>query len=470
MLMRNKYFLKLLSSHVLILILAFLLMGLIFSQFVRSYIFENKVEELNEYGQQILEDVSIHEESPQTFLNKYSKLLEARNIQYILFDSNADIIYPNVSMDPSIRLSQKEWDKLSKGESVTILHDIKRFDQEVSLVALPSMEGENITGGILLLSPISTSLKMIGQLNQYLLYTIAIAATAAIFLSLIFSRNLSTRVRAFRKATSMISSGDYNVHVPDDSKDDLGYLARDFNEMVVQLKKSHEEIERLENRRQKFLADVSHELRTPLTTISGLAEGIKNQLIPEGEVDKGMNLIDREAKRLIRLVNENLDYEKIRSNQLELHMIDIQAIEVFEVVSEQLLMQADEKNNQIYIEAADDIFIHADYDRLVQILINIVKNSIQFTENGWISMRAFENEHDICIEIEDNGMGIDPKEVDWIWERFYKADSSRTNSYFGEFGIGLSIVKQLVSLHNGKIDVQSEPNNGTIFRLFFPKK
>lgn len=170
-------------------------------------------------------------------------------------------------------------------------------------------------------------------------------------------------MRAFRKATSMISSGDYNVNVPDDSKDDLGYLARDFNEMVVQLKKSHEEIERLENRRQKFLADVSHELRTPLTTISGLAEGIKNQLIPEEEVDKGMNLIDREAKRLIRLVNENLDYEKIRSNQLELHMIDIQAIEVFEVVSEQLLMQADEKNNQIYIEAADDIFIHADYDR-----------------------------------------------------------------------------------------------------------
>lgn len=169
-------------------------------------------------------------------MNKYSKLLEARNIQYILFDSNADIIYPNVSMDPSIRLSQKEWEKLSKGESVTILHDIKRFEQEVSLVALPSMEGENITGGILLLSPISTSLKMIGQLNQYLLYTIAIAATAAIFLSLIFSRNLSTRVRAFRKATSMISSGDYNVNVPDDSKDDLGYLARDFNEMVVQLK------------------------------------------------------------------------------------------------------------------------------------------------------------------------------------------------------------------------------------------
>ncbi|MEX3714886.1 ATP-binding protein [Cytobacillus horneckiae] len=468
--MSNKYFYKLLSSHIMILVLAFLLIGLLFSQFVKNYIFENKVNELSEYGEQILLDVTLKSNDTEELLRKYSQLLDARKIQYILFDGNADIIYPNVLMDPSLRISQAEWKQLSTGESISIMHDIKRFDQEVTLVAMPYMQGGKISGGILLLSPISSSMQMIGQLNKYLFYTICISFTAAILLSWFSSINLSNRIRAFRKATSMISSGNYNVNVPDNKKDELGHLARDFNNMANKLKESNQEIERLENRRQKFLADVSHELRTPLTTISGLAEGIKNELIPEQEVEKGMTLIDREAKRLIRLVNENLDYEKIRSNQLHLYLIDIEVIEVFEVVSDQLLMQAEEKNNQIFIEAADNLTVKADYDRLVQILVNIVKNSIQFTENGWVSLRAIDQDECIQIEIEDNGIGIDPKEVDWIWERFYKADSSRTNSYFGEFGIGLSIVKQLVELHDGKIEVSSEPKKGTTFRLFFPKK
>ncbi|MDQ0268989.1 ATP-binding protein [Cytobacillus purgationiresistens] len=467
--MKVKFFYKLLTSHILILFLAFLLLSVLFSHFVESYIFENRVEELSEYGEQILIDITVRLDETQELLIKYSQLLEARNIQYILFDGKGNIIYPNIR-DPIVKLSNAEWNQLSSGKQISVSHDIKRFDQEVTLVAMPYMQGDRISGGILLLSPTSSSMQMVGQLNKYLIYTIGISLSAAIFLSLFFSKNLSNRIKVFRNATSMISEGNYNVNVPDESNDELGNLAKDFNKMANKLKVSNEEIDRLENRRQKFLADVSHELRTPLTTISGLAEGIKNELIPEQEVEKGMTLIDREAKRLIRLVNENLDYEKIRSNQLHLNIMEIHVIEVFEVVSEQLLFQAEEKNNQISIEADDQLTLMADYDRIVQILVNIVKNSIQFTENGWISLRAVESEECIQIDIEDNGIGIDPKEVDWIWERFYKADTSRTNNYFGEFGIGLSIVKQLVELHDGKIEVVSEQGKGTMFSLLFPKK
>ena len=136
------------------------------------------------------------------------------------------------------------------------------------------------------------------------------------------------------------------------------------------------------------MADVSHEMRTPLTTISGVIEGLKNDMIPEEDKERGINLVSQEAKRLIRLVNENLDYEKIRSNQIQLYREDIQLLELLEIIQEQLSAQAEEKNIQILVEADEEVMVNADYDRLVQILINITKNSIQFTSDGTIWLRG----------------------------------------------------------------------------------
>ena len=238
--------------------------------------------------------------------------------------------------------------------------------------------------------------------------------------------------------------------------------------MVGKLNESKAEIENLENRRRQFMSDVSHELRTPLTTISGIIEGFKTDMIPEAEKERGINLVSKETKRLIRLVNENLDYDKIRSNQVQLFKEDIEMIEVLEIIQDQLGFQAGERNNTIEIEAEESAMVHADYDRLVQILINITKNSIQFTENGTIWLRSRMDGTKTVIEIEDTGIGIEPAEIEKIWHRFYKADISRTSNPFGEFGLGLSIVKQLVQMHDGKITVESEHGKGTKFVIELP--
>ena len=250
--------------------------------------------------------------------------------------------------------------------------------------------------------------------------------------------------------------------------DEIGTLGEDFNMMANRLQRSREEIDRLEKRRRQFIADVSHELKTPLTTIRGLVEWLNTADVPAEEKEKCYALITDETKRMLRLVNENMDYEKIRSNQITLQKFHYPLIDTFEVIKEQLNRMAEEKNNQLIVEVNPDQKVYADYDRLIQILVNITKNAIQFTEGGRIVLRGKEEDGETIIEVEDTGVGIAPEEVKHIWERFYKADISRTTTPYGEYGLGLSIVKQLVDLHEGQIDLKSEKYKGTTFTIRLP--
>ncbi|PLR67318.1 HAMP domain-containing sensor histidine kinase [Bacillus sp. UMB0893] len=464
--MRIKYIYQMFLSHISILIIAFMILSLVITKYAESFVYENKVEELEQYGTRILTDVKNNR--GERALREYEHVLSARGIRFSLFDEKGMIFYPYAGNAPRFQPTEEEWRKLKEGERIVVKHEIKRFDQEVSLVALPYIENENLSGGILLVSPIKGSRESISEINRYLIYTILISLSVSLLLSWILSKVHVKRIQRIRNATSMISEGNYDVSVPSSNFDEIGELANDFNDMVNRLKQSNEEIESLENRRRKFMADVSHELRTPLTTISGVIEGLKNNMIEEDEKEKGIQLVSQEAKRLIRLVNENLDYEKIRSNQVKLFKEEIQVIEVFEIIKEHLIFQADEKHVHLKIDGNEDLTVYADYDRLIQILINITKNSIQFTESGTVWLRGKKGYKETIIEIEDTGIGMDPKEVESIWQRFYKADMSRTGHQFGEFGLGLSIVKQLVQLHQGEIEISSRKNNGTKFTLKFP--
>lgn len=468
--MKVKYFYQQLGSHIIIVLSSFLILSLMFSHFIKNFVYENKVEDLTAFGEHVLSDL-LSEPSFQNWatLMTYNKVLEARHIRVFLFDENGDIfIAKNSKLFPKVNLNEQEWNKLQNGERVAVYKDFGRFDEGVTFVALPYIYNGEMKGGVLLISPISGTTKVIEQINQYFLITIIVSLIVAIVVSYVLSRIFERRVQKLRDATSMVANGNYEVNIEEKNNDEIGALANDFNQMVKKLKHSQDDIERLEKRRRQFIADVSHELRTPLTTIRGLIEGLKNHLVPDEQRERSMDLIEKETLRLIRLVNENLDYEKIRSNQVILNKENIPLLEVFEIIQEQLAIQAKEKKNCIIIDAPENLLIYADYDRLIQILMNITKNSIQFTSNGTIILKGKRGYKETIIEIKDTGIGIDKEEIESIWLRFYKADISRKSTSYGEFGLGLSIVKQLVLLHKGSIEVFSEKNKGTKFIMTFP--
>ncbi|WRP07471.1 HAMP domain-containing sensor histidine kinase [Rossellomorea aquimaris] len=466
--MKIRYLYQLLLSHTSVLIIAFLILGTLFSHYVENLVYENKVTELRTYGEKILSDLERPGPRRPLYLEEYSNLLHARNIDVITFNRQGEVSFSRGGVYPRIELSKEEWQKIERGETVPLKKDFGRFDQAVSLVIMPRLINDQLAGGLILISPISGSREMLSEINKYLLYIVLLSLAISLLISLFLSKLHVKRIQRIRDATSRVSSGHYDVHVPSSNFDEIGDLAEDFNEMVTKLRASKEEIDSLENRRRQFMADVSHELRTPLTTIRGVIEGIRNDMIPEEQKEKSFGLVSEETRRLIRLVNENLDYEKIRSNQVTITKVTLSLLDVFEVIKEQLDFQAEEKGNEIRVVADSSATVLADYDRLIQILINITKNSIQFTSGGTITLSGSSSGTETVIEIEDTGIGMDPEEIRSIWRRFYKADLSRTNNPYGEFGIGLSIVKQLVLMHEGTIEVFSEKGKGTKFVIRFP--
>lgn len=467
--MKIKYLYQQLASHISVILVAFLILSLLFSHYVEKFVYESKTEELSTYGERILADITNNPQISSSILRQYENVLDSRDIQYSLFNDRSEITYSTGLKTPLIELEQNEWQNLQSGNVITVKQAFDRFDDNVTFVLLPHFQRDQFMGGILLTSPIKGSRQVVSQMNQYLVYTTAIAFGIALLFSWLASLFHVRRIKQLRDATSLVAVGDYSARIPSANFDEISDLANDFNSMMKKLQQSMEEIETLENRRRQFMADVSHELRTPLTTIRGIIEGMNNDMIPEDEKAKGLALASNETKRLIRLVNENLDYEKIRSNQIDLHKQPIQLYELFEIIKEQLGEMAAVKNNQIIIEGDPNIIVHADYDRLTQVLINITKNSIQFTEGGIITLRSFTSDHQVVIEISDTGSGIDPEHIEKIWSRFYKAIVSRTTNPYGEFGLGLSIVKQLITMHDGDIYVTSDPGKGTTFHITLPQ-
>ena len=273
-----------------------------------------------------------------------------------------------------------------------------------------------------------------------------------------------------RKATHEIAEGNYDISLPTQKRDEFDDLVMDFNKMAESLQKSEQEIERQENLRRQLMMDVAHEMRTPLTTMNGLLEGLIHHMIPESRRERSLELITNETQRLIRLVNENLDYEKIRSDQIVLVKQNFSGAEALQNVVDQLQELAKNKGNDLRCECPEDFTVYADYDRFIQILVNMTKNANQFTDKGHILIKGWNEDSNAIVQIIDDGIGISKKEVEAIWERFYKADVSRKSTKYGESGIGLAIVHSLMNSHHGTIQTDSEVGKGTTFTLTFPGK
>jgi signal transduction histidine kinase len=221
-----------------------------------------------------------------------------------------------------------------------------------------------------------------------------------------------------------------------------------------------------------FVANVSHDLKTPLTSISGWSQALLDGTAAKPEQrERAVRIIHDEAGRMTRLVEQLLDLEKIESGQLELRREPVDLAALVQDVQRNLALRAEEKGIQLTAEIVPVPAVSGDPDRLVQILTNLVDNSLNHTPPGGRVHIALKPDGDRAIElvVQDTGPGIPPEALGRIFERFYQVDSSRRRtSEQGGVGLGLAIVKELVEAHNGRITAESQAGQGSAFTIHLP--
>lgn len=458
----------------LVIMTAIIIIGVLFSKFTTNIMYEDTYAEMEEYANSLMNEALRFDPKTKEFigfdtngLQSAYRLLSDQGVSFTIYNAKREVIYPEEGLTTSIY--KDDWKVLEKRNLIE-----KKVTEAGNVDVYRSYFGDGPDGKrqqiavVTLASSVSSINKVLTRLRHNLIIAFFISTVIAIILSYFLSQRIIFRLHRMQRVANQISAGDYNIVLPTSRKDELGALAADLNTMAASLKASEVEIQAQEERRKQFMANASHEMRTPLTTISGILEGLEYDVFPEEEKQHSYRLMKNETDRLIRLVTENLDYEKLRQNKIVLQKQQFNSIPVLKNLVEQLNKRAVAQNDSITLVNKTDVDVFADQDRFTQIIFNLVNNAIQFTENGTITVTARRIADAAVYQVTDTGIGMTPEQVAKIWDRYYKADPSRTVK--GEFGLGMAIVKQLVELHDGDIEVTSTANVGTTFIVTIPDK
>ena len=289
-------------------------------------------------------------------------------------------------------------------------------------------------------------------LMMLLVMTTAVAA----YVTIRFTR----RLNRLKKAVEQINLRDLAVRVPVEGTDTVATLAESFNRMVARLE-SQERI------RRQFFADLTHEIRHPIAILMGRLESIQDGVLPLDN-EQVLSLHDM-VIGLKRMVNDMNDLSLAEVGQLSLHLTLVDVKDVVEQLQANLEPVAEDLGVNISSEVAEDMpQLYADQDRVRQVLINLLTNALRHTSRGGhVKLTVEHDEQYALFKVRDNGSGIASSDLLHVFERFYRADKSRSRTRGGS-GIGLAIVRSLVELHGGTVQVTSTVGVGSTFTVCLP--
>lgn len=276
-------------------------------------------------------------------------------------------------------------------------------------------------------------------------------------------RHISNPISQMTKLADSIGKGEFVDKVP------LSGVT-EFYQLELALNNLAESVQKNDEIRNQFVSNVSHELRTPLTSISGFVDGIIDGTITAEQEPQYLKLISQEVKRLTRLTKLMLNLEQLESGSVKPVMININVISIIVDILNTFEKKISEKKLEILGLDVGTVTIFADNDMIYQVIYNLVENAIKFTqENGYIEF-GFNDDADYnYISVKNSGEGLTERERERVFNRFYKTDSSRGKDSVG-VGLGLNIVRSIISIHSGTIDVDSVPGDYTQFTFSIPKR
>jgi len=447
--------LKTLYIQIIVAFLSAIVISLTFSYLIAKNYYEKKItKEINEILEESVNVIPIlAQHGDEKVIKEYIEELPNFGYKAILFKDG--------TKQAIVKTKESEWvidqhtvERVLKGEK----YRFSDFPRHLYLGVPFQINGTNYA--LFVGANIEWLAKMVQQMVLTVLANILFFGSILFFITTHF---IVKPIRELTKGTKKLATGDFNIKIYTKRKDELGNLTKSFNLMAKSLRE-------LEDMRREFVSNVSHEIQSPLTSIKGFAKALKDGVI-EREEDKQryLEIIEKESQRLSLLSQNLLKLAALDADHPSFSPKKFYLDEQLRRVVISLEPQWKAKNHSIHIDFPPIEYI-GDEDQLEQVWVNLISNAIQYTqENGTIHLKI-EKKNDIYVYIQDNGIGISEEHQSRIFERFYKVDKARTRNEVGGNGLGLSIVKKIVQLHNGQIQVKSELGKGSTFTVILPIK
>lgn len=297
---------------------------------------------------------------------------------------------------------------------------------------------------------------------RWIIYTgMFISIALVLLVSVWFSRYLSKPIFQLESAAREIADGNTDQTLNLDRKDEFGKLAHSLNQMADRLRADNAELKRLYERQNQFFADITHEIRNPLHTVGGSIEMLQMDRLSEEQKQKYLLTAERQIHRISRLFQDLVTLQKYDSDNkfIQEKIFDIKP--VIQLIAELHEPEAEDKGIKLTYDNSS-VKVLGDPDKIEQVLENLITNAIKFTNEGEIKISIRSDDSYAIIEVSDTGIGITNEHLDRLFDRFYRTDKARSRDKGGT-GLGLAVVKSILSAHDSEIRVESEPGDGSRF-------
>lgn len=466
--MGKSLFLRMIFVYLLIIVVAFTLLGGLFFTTLRNNFLDSQMDKMignagevnewstdNYYGR--LSDMEFREKLVEKAQDEGTVIWLVSKIAsvYMIADPEGKGEIEEKFSSTSI---MEFYNHTQQGNCAKQVSNVDRsFKGTVISVAVPLFVDEAIVGAIVVHREIGDLNVGMSSIFLQVLFPLLGSIAVAFMLVFILSRYIVRPIKDISRAAVELSRGNLDWRIKAIPKDEIGELAISFNKMA-------EEIKLQDSLKNTFIANVSHELRTPLTSVQGFIQGMLDRAIEEQDRDEYLEIVLGETKRMNLLISDLLSLAKIESGQFP---IELSEFDINELLRRCILMfekRIEDKKLMVDISLGEDkMMVWADEDRISQVITNIVDNAVKFSkEKGELKLWTHIADNKVYINIADTGEGIPEKERPYIFERFYKVDKSHSRKTAGT-GIGLSLVKRIISQHGEKISVQSIEGKGTTF-------
>ncbi len=401
-----------------------------------------------------------HTTLQENVLNNVDTFWKQTSAQVQIIDINGDVLMDSIGVSPTNLLHMDDVQKSLLGEYGKWIGLVSYDDHRVMALSYPLKSKDTIVGTLRFITSLNVVDQDITAMAKIYVFLGIIVILISSLVSILLSNTIVGPLQEVTKVAEKMAMGNFHLESSKYRDDEIGKLSDTLNYMAREILKK----DQLKN---DFVTSVSHELRTPLTSIKGWAITLKNGFDDREMIKDGLDIIEQESDRLSNMVEELLDFSKLLSGKIQLNNEPTDLKELIKQIENEFKPRVKQENISLIINEGQPLpLIWIDKNKLKQVLINVIDNAVKFTHpGGEVKLSISLKGKNLSFKIQDNGIGIPPEDLPKVKEKFYKGRSSRSTN-----GIGLSISDEIIRAMEGKIDITSGIEQGTMVTIDIPVK